>query len=176
VPTDDERLIGAMSHEYGLLIQSYKEFLYFILANKKAHNDEIKFHLYNSYARVILHLYEFLKACVARDISKTKSEDTEAVKAYIAGEIAKMATRRKLPVDLQKFEDFAEALRKYRNKVSGHVLKEESVRAFLDIGCFPNRNWHRRWRSCHPQDTGGCFYSSNIVESRVFLSPVARIR
>jgi hypothetical protein len=124
VPNDDERLVGVMTHEYALLIQSYKEFLYLILANKKSHDDEIKFYLYNSYARVILHLYEFLKSCVAREISKTQSENNESVKAYIAGEIAKMAGRRKLPIDLSKFEDFAENLRKYRNKVSGHVLKE----------------------------------------------------
>lgn len=57
MPTNDEMLVQAMSHEYSLLAQSYKEFLYFLLQNKKSHDDQVKLHLYNSFAKLLHHLY-----------------------------------------------------------------------------------------------------------------------
>lgn len=92
--TNDEMLVKAMSHEYSLLAQAYKEFLFFILQNKKGHNDQVKLYLYNSYAKLLHHLYEFLKSCVAREVSKTKSEDNDFVKSYIVAELDKIAKQR----------------------------------------------------------------------------------
>jgi hypothetical protein len=125
VPANDEMLVQAMKHEYSLLAQSYKEFLYFLLQNKKSHDDQVKLYLYNSYAKLLHHLYEFLKSCVAREISKTKSEDNSVVKDYIVIELDKIARQRGEDYHAnESFEEFAEDLRKYRNKVYGHVMKE----------------------------------------------------
>lgn len=125
MPTNDEKLVQAMSHEYSLLAQAYKEFLYFLLKNKESHDDQVKLHLYNSYAKLLHHLYEFLKSCVAREFSKTKSEDNAVVKNYIVVELDKIAKQRNESHHQQAdFEAFAEDLRKYRNKVYGHVMKE----------------------------------------------------
>jgi hypothetical protein len=122
--SDDGKLVGVMTYEYRLLYQAYKEFIYFTLINIKKEDDEIKLYLYNSYAKIILHLYEFLKACVAREISKTQSEDNSRVKSYILVELEKIAKQKKQTFELVKLEEFAEDLRIYRNKVYGHVPKE----------------------------------------------------
>jgi hypothetical protein len=125
VSSEDEKLVQAMSYEYRLLSQSYREFLFLLSKNKGNHNDEIKLHLYNSYAKILHHLYEFLKSCVAREFSKTKSNNPEIVKKYIAGELGKIASQRGEEQYLQSdFEQFAEDLRMFRNKVYGHVFKE----------------------------------------------------
>lgn len=125
VPTNDEKLVRAMSHEYSLLAQTYKEFLYFLLKNKESDDEQVKMYLYNSYAKLLHHLYEFVKSCVAREISKTKSENNAAVKKYIVVELDKIAKRRNENYHKKSdFEAFAEDLRMYRNKVYGHVIKE----------------------------------------------------
>ena len=121
--TGDEQLVEVMCYEYRLLFQAYKEFHYFRLLNKNATNDEVKLHLYNCYAKVILHLYEFLKSCVAKTVSKTKSEDNEYVKSFIARELKRISNTNGQVTDDSKLEEFAEALRVYRNKVYGHVVK-----------------------------------------------------
>jgi hypothetical protein len=117
-------LSEVMSYEYHLLLQSYKEFTFFILKNKESEKNEIKIHLYNSYAKILHHLYEFLKACVAKEISKTKSEDNSVVARYIVIELEKILNQKGYPVELTKLSAFAEDLRVYRNKVYGHVVKE----------------------------------------------------
>lgn len=123
--SEDTKLVRAMAFEYESLDQAYRLFLYSILRSKEESTDEVMVHLYRSYSQVIQHLYEFMKACVARDISKNKSEDNEEVKKYIASHLYKIAQgkpEKSLP--RSRFEDFAEDLRVYRNKVPGHVLKE----------------------------------------------------
>ena len=132
--TDDEKLVRAITFEYEMLEQSYKLFSYLLLKNTDRHDDEIKVYLYSSYGKIIQHLYEYMKASVARDISKTKSGDREFVKQYIVTHLKKMAIgkpEKALPVS--RFEDFAEDLRMYRNKVSSHVLKERFDDYPLDV-------------------------------------------
>jgi hypothetical protein len=62
---------------------------------------------------------------VAREMSKSKSNDNEVVKNYIVVELDKIAKQRgEDHHKKESFEQFAEDLRKYRNKVYGHVMKE----------------------------------------------------
>ncbi len=123
--TNDESLVQVMSHEYKLLSQAYSEFQYLFLKNNTEHNDEVKLHLYNSYAKILYHLYEFLKSCVCREVSKTKSEDHEYVKKYIIVELEKIASNLgEGQHKVESFTEFAGDLRIYRNKVYGHVNKE----------------------------------------------------
>jgi hypothetical protein len=123
VKTGDEQLVEVMCYEYRLLLQAHEEFHYFRAINKRTSEDEIKLHLYNCYAKIILHMYEFLKSCVARTVSKTKSEDNEYVKAFIVSELKRISKANDHPTDAAKIEEFAENLRVYRNKVYGHVVK-----------------------------------------------------
>ena len=125
MPNNDELLVQVMSHEYKLLSQAYNEFHYFLLKNNNEHDDELKLCLYNSYAKILHHLYEFMKSCVSREASKTKSEDNVYVKKYIVVELDKIARQRgELQHKVESFEEFADDLRIYRNKVYGHVMKE----------------------------------------------------
>jgi hypothetical protein len=121
--TGDEQLVEVMCYEYRLLFQAYKEFHYFRFINKNDSDNEVKLHLYNCYAKIILHMYEFLKSCVARTVSKTKSEDNEYVKSFIISEVKRISKANGQPTDDAKIEDFSENLRIYRNKVYGHVVK-----------------------------------------------------
>ena len=123
--TSDELLVQVMSHEYRLLSQAYREFQYFFLKNTIESNDEVKLHLYNAYAKIIHHLYEFLKSCVCRDASKTKSGDHEYVQKYIIVELEKIASHLgQSNHTIESYAEFARDLRLYRNKVYGHVNKE----------------------------------------------------
>ena len=76
-------LENSLKHECFQLKQSYKEFQISVGLNKQQKSPEIQFILYSSYSRLIQHLYESLKAKVAIDVSKTKSEKNEFIEEFI---------------------------------------------------------------------------------------------
>ena len=123
--TDKEFLVRAMAFEYELLKSSHQNFKLIVNLIQEQESDVFKVHLYRSYAQVIQHIYEFMKAQVAWQVSKRKSENNEEVERFIVTCLTTLA--KKIPEEKHlklNFQNFAKDLRIYRNKVSGHVLKQ----------------------------------------------------
>lgn len=110
-------------------------------------NDEISYRAYNLYSYFILHLYEFLMACHAREAKNTSitnkrgPERTEYLDALIMSDtnrvINKVIGNIRIGIapdwenDISHYEnllpvppEFAEDFRVYRNKISGHASFE----------------------------------------------------
>ena len=131
--SDKDKLVRAIAFEYELLSTSYKTFLMTVELFNKNESCVYEVHIYRSYSQIIQHLYEFMKAQVAWQYSKTKSEKNEDVKKFIVLSLQKLS--KSIPEEIHSkinFENFADDLRKYRNKVSGHVLKDKFEEYPLD--------------------------------------------
>lgn len=110
-------------------------------------NNEISYRAYNSYSYFILHLYEFLMACHAREagntniINKKGSERNDYLDALIMSDAQRVinitiddirrGTAPNWENDISHYEnllpvppEFAREFRVYRNKISGHASFE----------------------------------------------------
>ena len=140
----DSSLENSLKHECFQLKQSYKEFQISVGLNKQQKTSVIQFLLYSSYSRLIQHLYESLKAKVALDVSKTKSEKNEFVEVFIQQILVDSSERfseNGNDVHIKaNYLEFAKQLRIHRNKVSGHVLKNKfsdySLSNFFDYHSY----------------------------------------
>ncbi len=130
---DNEKIVRAIAFEYELLVTSNKTFLLTVDLINKKDSSVYQVHIYRAYAQIIQHLYEFMKAQVAWQLSKTKSEKNEEVKKFIVSCLERLS--KNIPEEnhsKESFEEFADDLRIYRNRVSGHVLKERFEEYPLD--------------------------------------------
>lgn len=137
-------LENSLKHKCFQLKQSYKEFQISVGLNKQQKSPEIQFILYSSYSRLIQHLYESLKAKVAIDVSKTKSEKNEFIEEFIQQMLINTSDRfseNSKDIHIQApYLTFAKQLRVHRNKVSGHVLANKfsdfSLSKFFGYNCY----------------------------------------
>jgi hypothetical protein len=137
-------LENSLKHECFQLKQSYKEFQISVGLNKQQKSPEIQFIPYSSYSLLIQHLYESLKAKVAIDVSKTKSEKNEFIEEFIQQMLINTSDRfseNSKDIHIQaQYLTFAKQLRVHRNKVSGHVLANKfsdfSLSKFFGYNCY----------------------------------------
>lgn len=135
-------------HEYYKCHDAFDQFRrigeYLILIG---HNKEISYRAYNSYSYFILHLYEFLMACHAREAKNTSitnkkgADRTEYLDALIMSDANRVVNKvignirqgiaPEWENDISHYEnllpipqEFAKDFRVYRNKVIGHASFE----------------------------------------------------
>jgi hypothetical protein len=146
----------ALTHEILRCEEAFKDFE--AIATRSimvGENRALAFKMYNSYARFVHHLYEFMAGCFVREQHDTAAGSGKDATRFIGGYIRHHAQRiltgrreailsgtapawenalsaypEKVPVD------FASDFRLYRNKVSGHVKHE---RATLSLSDFYDR-------------------------------------
>lgn len=152
IPGDetDANLCRMLRHEYLRCTEAFHDF---VTAARRLQDGEqgreLAYRAYNSYARFIFHLYEFILACDQRtrgDTSSIQGEAAEGVIAACAQRAFRIGTSSinsaplgssvlgsGISVSLQEMRDLAKAFRKARNIAMGHVKHE---RAGLNLSEF----------------------------------------
>jgi hypothetical protein len=152
----DSDLCRVLEHEFYRCQDAFEQFEFFgKLLIQNDGNKKIAYYAYNSYAYFILHLYEFLQGCMARELRNTNitNKNNEVKAKWIEGYINRNAqqimdrfrddimngTAPSWVNDIRCYDvkvpgNFGQDFRKYRNKVAGHVAYERA--ASFDLSDF----------------------------------------
>ncbi|WP_224029261.1 hypothetical protein [Paraburkholderia caribensis] len=146
----DQNLCRAMQHEFLRCGEAYQDFI--LASQQMRQGDEsraLSYRAYNAYARFLLHLYEFLIACVQRDRNNTAQIPSDQADILIAvfaqrafarvtatfnsAALGSAPFNAGVNVPIEMLKKFSVAFRKARNTAMGHVKHE---RAELDLSTF----------------------------------------
>ena len=168
---EHQKFLDSMYHEYTLCEQAFDEFIKLVEINIQGNSDyKILEKLYSSYAKFIVHLYEFYVACFKRSNGSTEKIGYERLDYLFTFEVEKLMNSMcwlikndKAPIWVNHInyyqepvpQDFGEKFRGMRNSLS-HVdyrrasgggnrltLKEfkENYHKFLFFLFDSARNW-----------------------------------
>ena len=145
----DTALCIALKHEFLRCDDAFKEFAAAAtLTIIKGENKRSCYTAYNTYARFVHHLYEFMLGAVARDRQDTRQLKSDMADRYIASHAQRVLTNRREAIlngtatvwenHISYFPEkipptFATEFRRLRNNASGHVKVERASLSFTDF-------------------------------------------
>ncbi|QOJ23537.1 MAG: hypothetical protein HRU78_07660 [Gammaproteobacteria bacterium] len=137
-----------LTHEFLRCDDSFEEFRkYAELMIIQGQTREISYKTYNAYTSFILHLYEFLMGCLARDAKNTDitnkkgDERIRIIEGYVMHHAQRIIDQYRDAIkngtapswvnhincyDITVPDDFAKDFREFRNKAIGHVAYERA--------------------------------------------------
>jgi hypothetical protein len=152
--TDTQHCV-ALQHEFLRCHDAFVEFASIATQTiTSGDNPVTSFRMYNSYARFLHHLYEFMAGALVRDHLDTKATDgpkgRDHLERYITGHAARLLQNKRETIEKLKVPgwqqalaglpnavppDFGKELRRHRNTVLGHVKHQRAklnLRVFFD--------------------------------------------